>query len=275
MPRNLVIFFALAYGLSWSWWIPLAVGGAHVGPGSLPTHIPGLLGPALAALWVAWVIDGKLTFDDLVSRVFRFRIPFNGWAAALMPLGFLFFGAIAQRVTLGAWPNFGGLGRYSGIPELGVFTVMLIAFVGNGLGEEIGWRGYALPRLQAHYGTRLGTLLLWPFWALWHLPNFWFLANFLQMDLFTIVVGWGLGILAGTLVLANVTHLAGGSIIAAALWHLTYNAAAATDLGTTIPMVATILVMIWAALLFLHEWIRPETSWLVVPALPPSESRPQ
>jgi membrane protease YdiL (CAAX protease family) len=268
-----VLFFVVAYGLSWLWWLPLAVSGALVRPGSLPTHIPGLLGPALAALWTAWAIDGKPTFNALVSRIVRYRISFLGWAASLFPLGVLFLGAIAQVLTVGAWPDIEGLGRYSGIPEFGVLPVMLIAFLGNGLGEEIGWRGYALPRLQAHYGTRLGTLVLWPIWALWHLPNFWFLASFLQMDLLTIAAGWGLGILAGTLVLAKVTNLAGGSIIAAAIWHTSYNAAAATDLGTMIPMIATILVMIWAALLFVHEWKRPETSWLVVPALPPSQNR--
>jgi len=269
------MFFVLAYGLSWLWWMPLAVGGALVRSGLLPTHIPGLLGPALAALWVAWAIDGKPTFDDLVSRVFRFRISFHGWVASLMPLVFLSLGAIAQSVTVGTWPDLEGLGRYSGIPELGVLPVILIAFLGNGLGEEIGWRGYALPRLQAYYGARLGTLFLWPIWALWHLPNFWFLSSFLQMDVFTIAFGWGLGILAGTMVLANVTHLAGGSIIAAAIWHLSYNAAAATDLGTTIPIIATVLVMIWAVLLLLHEWRHPDHSWLGVPPLPPFENRSQ
>lgn len=257
---NLIVFFVLA----WAWWLPLALSGAVVVAGALPTHLPGLLAPAIAAFIAAALFDGRTGVKDLIRRIVLFRFPLRGWIAALAPVGFLAVGATIQRVMDGAWPDFAGLGLYSGIPAYGVFAVLAIAFVANGLGEETGWRGYALPRLQARFGPRLGTFLLYPLWALWHLPTFWFVASFIDMDFFTLVVGWGLGILAGTLVLANVAHLANGSVAAAAIWHISYNAASA-NLGSTTRVVATILVMVWAVRLIRREWRRPAHSALSVP----------
>lgn len=265
------LFFVLAYAISWSWWLPLAFSGATVVPGDLPTHMPGLLGPAIAAFMVAGLTGGRAAVNDLIGRIVRLRFPLRGWLASLAPVGFLAVGVVVERLFDGGWPSFSGLGRFSGIPEYGVLAVLAIIFIVNGFGEEIGWRGYALPRLQARFGSRAGTFILYPLWALWHLPLFWVVANFMDMDLFTLLVGWGLGILAGTLVLANVSHLAKGSVFAAAVWHLTYNAASATDLGSTTQMVATALVMVWAVYLVRREWKRPEPSLLSVP--PPVTQR--
>lgn len=274
MPRNLTCFFVLTYLLSWAWWLPLAFSGVAVVAGSTPTHIPGLLGPAIAALIVSGTIEGKEAFNDLVRRVLLVRFSWIGWLAALAPFGFLLIGVVVARIVEGAWPNPSGLGRYSGVPQYGAVAVLSIVFLANGFGEEIGWRGYALPRLQARFGARIGTLILYPIWAFWHLPTFWFLASFMQMNATTIVFGWGLGILAGTLVLANVAKLASGSILAVALWHFAYNAAAATDLGETIPMVTTLCVMAWAVFLAWREWTQPAPSPLLVPA-PPAANRSQ
>jgi uncharacterized protein len=265
-PLNLIVFVVLAYALTWAWWLPLAFSHMTVVSGSAPTHIPGLLGPALAGLVAAWALGGRVELGDLVRRIALVRFPWKGWAAALSPLAFLGIGLAVSRLADGAWPDLSGFGRYSGIPQYGVAVVLAIVLVANGFGEEVGWRGYALPRLQARFGPRGGTLLLYPIWALWHLPMFWCLASFMQMSPFTLVFGWGLGLFAGNVVLANVTHLARGSVFAAAVWHFTYNAAAATDLGATTQMIATMLVMVWAAFLLWHERKPRETSLLSVPA---------
>ena len=62
-----VSFFVIAYGLSWAYWIPLAIARVHVSPGSRVTHFPGLLGPALAAFIVTGLTDGMRGILGLFS----------------------------------------------------------------------------------------------------------------------------------------------------------------------------------------------------------------
>ena len=65
----------------------------------------------------------------------------------------------------------------AGLPEWGVVFVWLMFIVVNGLGEEIGWRGYAFPMLRRRHGTLAASLLLVPIWAGWHLPLFFLLQE--------------------------------------------------------------------------------------------------
>ena len=71
----------------------------------------------------------------------------------------------------GVLASFKGLASVAPLPTLGLFVY--IFFLGGPLGEEPGWRGFALPRLQRRYGPLVGSLILGPIWAFWHLPIFW------------------------------------------------------------------------------------------------------
>ena len=79
--KALAVFFALSYALSWSWAVPLAAAHLVVRRGvGWPTHLPALLGPAIAAVVVtAWTM-GRPGVRDLLARLTRWRVPFaGGW----------------------------------------------------------------------------------------------------------------------------------------------------------------------------------------------------
>ena len=89
--RNpLVSFFVLAYGLSWAYWIPLALAGVRTAPGSSTTHEPGLLGPALAAFIITGLTEGRAGVVAFARRFALISRPTSRFLIySLSPLVFL------------------------------------------------------------------------------------------------------------------------------------------------------------------------------------------
>jgi hypothetical protein len=83
----LVSFFVLAYGLSWAYWIPLAVAGVRTAPGSSTTHEPGLLGPALAAFIIAGLTEGRSGIVAFGKRLVLVSRPTSQFLDASVPFG--------------------------------------------------------------------------------------------------------------------------------------------------------------------------------------------
>jgi uncharacterized protein len=158
--RALALFFTLAYALSWSWAIPLAAAQQIVRRGEgWPTHCPALLWPAIAAVVVtAWTI-GRPGVRDLLARMVRWRAPVRWWLWAVSPALFLGLALVAMVAAGKALPSVAQFGQYSGTPAVGLVAVLLLIFVGA-VGEETGWRGYALPRLQRRFSPLTSSLIL-------------------------------------------------------------------------------------------------------------------
>jgi membrane protease YdiL (CAAX protease family) len=244
----LALFAAIAYALSWGWTFPLAVRGDVIVKGQgWPTHFPALLGPAVAALLVTAWITGRAGTSDLLARIARWRMPIRWWAATLSPLAFLSV-ALAVAAAIGKLPHAGDFGRYSGLPAIGVGGVVLFTVVG-GLGEETGWRGFALPLLQRRYGALVAALLITLLWALWHLPFFLTVDGFRHASPVA-VVGFVFGIGCGSIVLTWLYNGTNGSILACAIWHGLYNVTTATvAAGGIIAAVTSTLVVVLAMVL--------------------------
>jgi CAAX protease family protein len=251
--RALVVFFVLAYALSWSWVIPLAAAHEVVRRGvGWPTHLPALLGPAIAALVVtAWTM-GRPGVRDLGARIARWRVPLRWWLVAVSPVAFLGLALAAMAAAGQALPNVGDFGRFSGIPAVGLAGVLLFIFAGA-LGEETGWRGYALPQLQRRFSPLASSLILAGLWFGWHLPQFVVIATYRDFAPAG-YVGMFLGLACGAVVLTWLYNRSGGSILLVAVWHGLYNLVSGTQAATgMLAAVVSTLIMIQGIVLIVLE----------------------
>lgn len=262
----LVSFFVLSYALSWAYWIPLLTSGLRVAPGSTTTHFPGLLGPAVAACIVVGVCDGRNALRTFLGKLYFVSHPrADFWVYSLSPVAFLAAALLVMGVLGIPIPGSEDFARFSGLPELGLPTVAVVVFLVGGYGEELGWRGFALRRLQQRFGPMGGALLLALLWAGWHLPTFGVIQTYREMTVPMILGGFLLGIASASLVLARVVHQTRGSVLAAALWHAAYNLTAATSAGGGfIAAFTTTCVILWAVILVVRDWRRPPSASLLV-----------
>lgn len=145
----LVTYFVLAYALAWIL-IPLVVSV------SLALALLALFAPAIAAIIVTGITEGKVGVKQLLTRAVQWRIGWPWYAIATL-LPFILAGLvwwIAGTPTRTTQPL--------------ALTLVLAALV---IGEELGWRGFALPRLQERFSPLASSLILGVLWAAWHLPN--------------------------------------------------------------------------------------------------------
>ena len=136
-------YLILACAISWAWWIPMAVTGAVSRQGvGWPTHLPGLqLGPAIAAFAVTALADGKVGIADLTRRLLRWRVGWQWWAIVVATASLAIVGVVISALLGRSAPPAADFARYTGIGNVGLAAVIIIALVVNGLGEETGWRG--------------------------------------------------------------------------------------------------------------------------------------
>jgi membrane protease YdiL (CAAX protease family) len=244
----LAVFFVLAYLLSWSWWIPIFVSGGVVRAGiGWPTHLPGLLGPLIAAVVTTGVANGRPGLRRLARSIFRWRA---GWWWLAIPIT-LVAGGIGVFAS-GATVSVTDLTNYSGVSsELGAVLTIVLVFAVNGIGEEAGWRGFAAHRLLAHRSIVTTSLLVGIAWAGWHLPLFFIVDAFRGFSP-PGIVGWVLGLTCGSLVLTWLFRRSGGSVLLVAAWHTAYNFTSLTPVSAAV----TSMLVLAAALVVVGLGVR-------------------
>ncbi len=170
--RELIAYFLMTFALSWAIQVPLALRALGVLSTSPPMglHYVASFGPLVAALAVTLVSRGLAGCRELLGRVLRWRAPVRYYVFAVSPV--VVFGVIVlgERLVTGERPALGVLGEVDYLGPLGVLPALALWMATFGLGEEVGWRGFALPRLQATRGALGASLVLGAFWAVWHLP---------------------------------------------------------------------------------------------------------
>ena len=168
----------LMFVLTW----PLELGLAAQSHGLLPFHLPPVLelfvglGFVAGALIASGLCDGKAGAVQLLRRLLIWRVAWFWYAAAVLgPAAFYLLGIGIHVLLGGTMPDF----RQPFIlrlvpPSLGMALAGSIFFLYEVLfnGEEFGWRGYALPRLQVRRSALVASLIIGAVWAFWHVPKF-------------------------------------------------------------------------------------------------------
>ena len=260
--RPAVCFYLLTLALSWGYWLTLLALGERVVPGSVATHVPGLLGPMLAAMAVTAVIGGRHALGDLLGRLARLG---PGWFSKLMlALSPLALGAAAfatLRLLGKPLPPDPAFAHFPGLPQdWPLAAVVATVIVVNGFGEETGWRGFLTEQLLPRHGRWRATLWVALLWSLWHLPLFWLNAGMAAL-VGPVLIGWLFALFCGAFVLAQVYLATGHSILCVALWHAAYNMMVATEGGAGLPAaIVSAVVMAWGVGVALRWWRSPADS---------------
>lgn len=246
--RPVLVFFACAYGISWALWLPLVATAQGWWEVNIPDwwHYTGAYGPLLAALAVAWLTEGHTGIQALWSQYRLARVR-PGWLlfAIGSPLVLLSIGLGVVRLVDGAWPSLADLSHAGNLPALALPLTLLIHILTFGIGEETGWRGFALPRLQRERIALRATGLLWLGWAGWHLPTFFENNTFTEMGAVQLI-GWCAGLWMGAIFLTWLYNSSRGSLLVVVLWHGVYNQFAASEASAIIPAVLTFGVILLA-----------------------------
>jgi membrane protease YdiL (CAAX protease family) len=246
----LVFYFIIAYAFAWLAEMPLVL--SADGAGLLSYHSPlGLytsimiatfVGPFLSAFIMTGITEGKLGIGRLLRRLVLWRVGFKWYMFALIGLPAIM--VLSVIVLPGALSSFKGFVGVALLPTLGLFVY--IFFLGGPLGEEPGWRGFALPRLQRRYGPLVGSLILGPLWGCWHLPIFlipaWNLPptilNIVMFVIaaipFTIVMTWIFNNTKGSLFMALLVHTSFDWILA--ILNRLFPVPIVNDYGSNVPV---------------------------------------
>lgn len=167
--KAVVAFFGATFAWSWGlWWLASRLQAQQSGFSGV-LFVAAAFGPGLSALVVTLVFEGRAGVLTWVHRCLRWRVGWWWYALAFAAPPVLMLSALAIHAALGADipPS-----AIDGHVLMGIAQFALVAVIGGPLGEEFGWRGYALPALSAKMGWRLASVIIGVIWSAWHLPLF-------------------------------------------------------------------------------------------------------
>ena len=212
--RQIVTYFVLTFAISWAAALivvaPRLLWGAAIPDMTGILMFPAmLLGPSFSGLFLTWRFDGRFALRDLLRRMVKVPV-FSAWYAALLipPVVVLtVLLTLKSFVSPSYAPNHFFIGVAFGVPA--------------GILEEIGWTGFAYPRMREMLGTFKAGLVLGCVWSIWHLPviNFlgaarphgtylpaFFLSFLIAMTAIRVLIGW-LYVKTGSVLIAQLLHI--------------------------------------------------------------------
>jgi len=215
---HLLIFFALTFAWSWFCWLLSSVVKAQLPALAGVLFFAGGFGPSIAAIAVVTSVGGRDGLRNWLSRCLQWRIGWRWLAIAFfLPLAVMALAAAAHVALGGTMAS----SPASGHVLLAAVNFLLVLLLGGPLGEEFGWRGYALPALQKRYSWRVASLILGGVWSVWHLPLF-YITDTVQSHIpFALFM---LSTVALSILFAWLFNCTRGSVLPALVLHTAVNA---------------------------------------------------
>jgi uncharacterized protein len=229
----LLSYFALTFAISWGA-ILLAVG---LGPGGFSATplqfqeaafpyaiMAAVLGPSVAGILLTGLVHGREGLREFRARLLKWRVGARWYAVALLTAP-LVFAAVFVPLSLIS-PEF--LPRiFITSDKAGVLLMGIAAGLMAGIFEELGWTGFAIPRMRLRYGVLSTGLFVGVLWATWHLLQSYWASGVtsgelsLSLWLANAVVGTLVGsLVAYRVLMVWVYERTGGSLPAAMLMHM-------------------------------------------------------
>lgn len=223
----LLAYILLTFGLTWPLMLAEVLGSRGVIPFRLSLAGTSLLltlvlgyGPTIAALIITGVTRGRAGIRTLLGRLLIWRIGWQWYAAAILIPGLVGLGATGLSAWRGgapaSWPPF----------SWDMLLLLPVAFLVRGIvnGEEIGWRGFALPHLQRRWNALTASLVLGGVWALFHLPIFFVHgASVLGSQNNMNPLAFLIDVVAGAILMTWLFNNTRGSLLIAYLYHAAVN----------------------------------------------------
>ncbi len=220
--RSLPLFFLLSL-FAWIIWIPQAARtyGVGVWAPSLQSPLNALTvwSPGLAAMLLCWLASGKAGISTLFRGLGLWRVPARWYVVALLLSPVLWLCALGIDRLIGQTyvletplllKSFDAV-SVAMIPIAAVFTLP------NALGEELGWRAFALPRLQEAHGPISASIAIGVFWGFWHIPA-WLAWGGVEASLLPALV-MVVNMVPAAIVFTWLFNRTGGSLLLVTLYH--------------------------------------------------------
>lgn len=217
--HSVVLFYVLAFLFSWAGWAPLVLS-SH---GYLLQPVPYLkallvlpaAGPALAALIAGRMTRGKEERRNLLRALFQYRVnPVWYVLAAAVPAALL----VSTRL-IESFATAGGRPQLPQGTASEVLTIFVLSLLANPW-EEIGWRGFALPRLQTLFNPFVASLLIGSLSGLWHLPIFYWRESPMSAYPFW---PWFVATVCTSFIATWLFNNSAGSLLTVSIFHILLN----------------------------------------------------
>lgn len=222
----LPVFFVLAIGLAWIFMISDALGSHGILPFRLPLPLMVVMGymPTLAAVIVVGLTRGREGVGALFRKLLIARVGVGWYLFAIFAFAFVAVIAVLLYNTFGSGPDLSILS--ANVPDLpgwqlALSIIPMFIVIGIVNGEELAWRGYAIPQLQQKYNALTASIIMGLIWTAFHLPLFFTVTGSSQAEMS--IVSFTISTVSLSILYTWILNNTRGSVLLAYLFHASAN----------------------------------------------------